>query len=183
MYGLAEIMDPPLERHPYMYELRNVAENIARERLENSERHPVGHSGHETGEPSEVQASFREHADNLGNAEASEVEHTPPHTAHVTTDSPSTDGGTQVGPAFHIPMTQDKTLEDLPSQLYFDWQDSVSLNLTPPGPKASDVPQAVTEVNAFAEVSEIAEEAVKHATHQRAEVDTDPPGKTTNVTS
>ena len=45
----------------------------------------------------------------------------PRHIPHNgTINSPSTHGDAQVGPAFHIPMTQERNVQDLPSQLDFD---------------------------------------------------------------
>lgn len=69
-------------------------------------------------------------------------------------------------------MTQDKTLEDLPSQLDFDWQDSVSPNPTPVVAAPSVVAPNVTEINAFVMVSQIAAKAVKDATQQLPEEET-----------
>lgn len=81
------MMVPPLERSEYMYELRNIADNIVRERLEHSEVHPPVHNGPETFDSGKVQESFRESSDNLGNADASEVEQPPPHVTHASMDS------------------------------------------------------------------------------------------------
>ncbi len=77
-------------------------------------------------------------------------------------------------------MTQGKRLEDLPSQLEFEWQDSVSLNSTPahvttrslggeldvvgtprPTPEPEDL-----NADTFLQVSKIAHEAVVNATQQ-----------------
>lgn len=128
-------MVPPVEGNAYMYELRNIAENIVRERCEYLEVVPPSQSGPRCGD-------------------------------RVQGDRP-------VGPAFHIPMTQDKTLEELPSQLEFDWQDSVSPKNTPTGAEATDVPPTHPQESAFIEVSQIAHEAVVDATHQQTERDTD----------
>ena len=93
-------MVPPVERSAYMYELRNIAENIVRERCEHSEVQP------------------------------------PTRTMHVTKEP--VDGEQPVEPVFNIPMTQGSTLEELPSQMDFDWQDSVSDKGTPVVPEAAD---------------------------------------------
>jgi hypothetical protein len=77
-------------------------------------------------------------------------------------------------------MTQVKSLEDLPSQLDFDWQDSVSPNPAPAPtrarslggeldvvgtPQTSVLPMEV-DVDTFEEIAEIAQEAVAVATQQ-----------------
>lgn len=135
-------MVPPLERNEYLYELRNHAETVLRERCEHSEVHPPGLAGHESVERGEEQGSFPEGSGNLG---------------------------TPLGPSFHIPMTQDKSLEDLPSQIDFEWQDSVSPLPTPaPRTTAAAVPSGV-EDNEFITISQIAQEAAVHATQQRAD--------------
>lgn len=93
-------MVPPLERTDYMYELRNIAENIVRERLDHfSVQHPV-HSF----QRGEVQVSFHENEDMAGNASASEDPQPPPH-EHAPIDFSSTPGGSQDIPAYHIQMT------------------------------------------------------------------------------
>ena len=75
-------------------------------------------------------------------------------------------------------MTQEKSLEDLPSQLDLDWQDSVSLTPTPSlattrnlgqeleavASSQVDDPPVVVAIDTFAEVSQIAQEAVMDAT-------------------
>ena len=138
----ADVMAPPLERSGYLYELRAVAENIVRERGEHSEVHPPGLSGGGPMELGEEQEPLPGSSDNLG---------------------------MPIGPAFHIPMTQDKTLEELPSQIEFEWQDSVAPNLTPAQATTIAAAPTSTEDNAFVEVSEIAQEAVVHATQQQAQ--------------
>ena len=153
---------PQLERSEYLCELRNIAENIVRERLEHSEVHPPAQGEPDIEERADVQESCRESSANLGNADASEDEHPPPQTTGVTMDSPCTP---EAMPAFVIPMTQEKTLEELPSQL-----DSVSPNPTlavvgAAVAVASVANTNVMEVNAFVLVSQIAGEAVKNATH------------------
>jgi hypothetical protein len=66
-------------------------------------------------------------------------------------------------------MTQDKSLEDLPNQIDFEWQDSVSPLPTPaPRTTAAAVPSGV-EDNEFITISQIAQEAAVHATQQRAD--------------
>ena len=69
-------------------------------------------------------------------------------------------------------MTQDRSLDDLPSQMDFDWQVSQSLNPTPRVGPAGDVPSNVKEVNEFVLVSQIAEEVVKDATEHTLDEET-----------
>jgi hypothetical protein len=100
------------------------------------EVHPPRLSGHGPVERDEVQESFLESCSNLG---------------------------TPLGPAFNIPMTQDKTLEELPNQIDFEWQDSLSPKLIPALATSIATAPIDTEDNAFVEVSQIAQEAVVHA--------------------
>lgn len=174
--GLAEVMVPPMERSECIWELCNIAENIVRERLEHSEVHPPARGDPDISERADLQQSCRESSGLLGNAEASEVEQPPPQSTCVSIDSPCTP---EAMPAFVIPMTQEKTLEDLPSQMDFDWQDSVSPNPTPADvgvavAAASVGDPKVVEVDAFVIVSQIAEEAVKSATQQLPQEETHP---------
>ena len=115
---LADIMVPSLERSDleYMYELRNIADNIVRERCKHLSVHFATHS---EGVQSYKLAEDWEDVD-------------PPLDAGATNVSPSIHGDSHVGPAFHIPMTQEKSLEDLPSQMNFEWQDSGT-----PGPSTA----------------------------------------------
>lgn len=157
-------MVPSLERADLLYELRNIAENIVNERCKHSAVHVPTQP--ECVKPSKV-------------SDVEEDVHRP-LAANPATVSPPEPNDHNVGPAFHIPMTQEKSLEDLPSQLDFDWQESVT-----PGPSvtpatarnlgeeldvastppfgAQPTPVDVTE---FVEVSEIAKEAVMDAIHQ-----------------
>lgn len=151
-------MVPKLENPEYMYELRSVADNIVRERWMHSEVHaPTRTEGVESYKVPDGSDGVQ-----------------PPLVAHPANDEDSI----HVGPAFNIPMTQEKSLEDLPSQLDFDWQDSV-----PPGPStssaiarnldeelhvsctpATEPADTHSDTNKFAEVSQIAQEAVMVAT-------------------
>ena len=98
MHLVPDVMVPLLERSEYMDELRNIANNIVRERLEHSEVHPPSHSELPTDASScEVAQSRPQTPTNIGtSAKASGSEDVQPsaepHSAHV-------------GPAFHIPMT------------------------------------------------------------------------------
>lgn len=97
-----------------------------------------------------------------------------------------------VGPAFHIPMTQEKSLHDLPSQLDFDFQDSlphVSSASTATARSLVEELDVVStpscvpsdtnvEENKFGEVCNIAQEAAMVAT----QVDNPPQGNATVVT-
>ena len=136
-------MVPPVERSAYMYELHNIAENIARERCELSEVQPPVQSVHECHD-------------------------------RKAEDQP-------VGLAFDIPMTQVPTLEELPSQLDFDWQDSASPKDAVAVQEATDLNPKPPEESAFVEVSQIAHEAVVHATQQEVEMETDGATTSTNV--
>lgn len=164
-------MVPSLERAEYMYELRGIAENIVIERVKQSE---VGLPTHTEGVRGVKEP---EAADNIE----------PVLVAHPGKGFPSV----QDGPAFHIPMTQEKELEDLPSQPGFDCQDSVT-------PSQSGAPStarrlgeeldvvstphigsqpAHVNVDAFVEVSQIAREAVMDA----APVELPQPASTTTT--
>jgi hypothetical protein len=177
-------MVPTLERAEYLEDLRNLADNIVKDRLEHSDIHPIA-----WGQPSTPASSCEV---------AQSHPQTPTHRATstkvtgsedvipsaeaqtgVVEESQSLQGDVDVGPAFHIPMTQAKSLEDLPSQLDFDWQDSVSANPTPAAARSLDgelehvgtpriVAAAVDEgIPTFIEVSQIAQEAVMDATPQQ----------------
>ena len=78
-------------------------------------------------------------------------------------------------------MTQDKSLEELPSQLDFDWQDSVSPKSTPAVSEATDVAPKHPKESADVEVSQIAQEAVVHTTQLRAKREIDGATTSTNV--
>ena len=136
----AELLVTPLVPQEYMYELHNIAENIARERCDYSEVRPQVQSEPECEESVEVQHPVAEDGGNAVDAED--------------------------GPAFSIPMTQGKTLVDLPSQMDFDWQYLVSPKGTPAEPTGMAVPPKDPDESAFLEVQQIAEEAVVHATQQ-----------------
>jgi len=135
-----ELLVTPLVPQEYMYELHNIAENIARERCDYSEVRPQVQSEPECEESVEVQHPVAEDGGNAADAED--------------------------GPAFSIPMTQGKTLVDLPSQMDFDWQYLVSPKGTPAEPTGMAVPPKDPDESAFLEVQQIAEEAVVHATQQ-----------------
>ena len=173
-------MVPSLERSEYMDELRNIADNIVRERLEHSEVHAPSHSGLPAVASScEVAQSRPPTPFDVGTSAKAAASHdVQPSAEKLVGDA---------GPAFHIPMTQDKSLEDLPSQLDFDWQESQSPNPTPGlgtsrnlggeldvvGTPRSTAGPVDVGMETFMEVSQIAEEAVREATPQpREEVPT-----------
>lgn len=133
----ADVMVPKVESSAYMYELRNITENIVRERWTHSEVQPRARSRHE-----------------------------------CQADQP-------VGPAFDIPMTQDRSLEELPSQLDFDWQESVSPKAAPARSEATDVQPTCQADSAGVEVSETAHHAVVHSPQQTTE--REPDGATTSM--
>ena len=101
---------------------------------------------------------------NLSNADVLKDVQPPvePQSNEHAEDSVSTHGDVHVGPACHIPMIQAE----------LDWQDSVSptpsssFNVAQNLAKDIDVvSRSQTVVDTFAEVSQIAEEAVMDATH------------------
>lgn len=165
-------MVPSRERTEYMYELRNIAENIVRERLEHLDLHPPVHTRPETFQCGEMQEVEHANSGNVGSAEAPLDEQTRSHSLGPAMDSPSAPVGSQAMPAFPKAMTQDRSLDDLPSQMDFDWQVSQSLNPTPGVGPAGDVPSNVKEVNEFVLVSQIAEEVVKDATEHTLDEET-----------
>lgn len=173
-------MVPSLDRTEFMDEIRSVADNMVRGTLEQAEMHPIAHST-----PTADVTS------------CDEAQLTPPSPASTGThgkaggreddagnspsaQAPSAHGVDPVGPAFHIPMTQSKSLEELPSQLDFEWQDAVSPNSTPAQVTARNLGGELdvvgtsrlgtvsqgADVGAFLEVSQIAHEAVHDATQQ-----------------
>jgi hypothetical protein len=166
-------MVPSLERTEYMYELHGIAENIVFERCKHSEVRPNTHSG---GGESSKEADCSQDVQ-------------PPKGPLTGVDSPPVPGHVHVEPVFHIPMTQDKTLQELPSQLDFEWTESptpapssgpaTARNLSEDLP-VDNTPQAAeqtpeVDVDSFVQVSQIAHEAVMAATQH-------PPSTTTPVT-
>jgi hypothetical protein len=131
--------------------------------LEHSEVHPPIQFEPQFDERTDVQDSCREGSTNEDNAKASKVDQST----------------LEAMPAFIIPMTQEKTLEGLPSQLDFEWTESVSPNPTPAVVDAVVAAPSVgnpevMEVDAFVMVSQIAEEAVKDATQDQPQEEADP---------
>jgi hypothetical protein len=166
-------MVPSLERTEYMYELHGIAENIVFERCKHSKVRPTTKLG--GGE------SYKE-ADGAQDVQA-------PKGPLAAVDSPPVPSDVHVEPVFHIPMTQDKTLEELPSQLDFEWTESST-----PAPSSApatarnlsedvhvdSTPQIAAQtlqvdVDSFVQVSQIAHEAVMDATQHL-------PSTTTTVT-
>ena len=137
-----------------MEELHNIGNNFVKERLEHSEVLPPAH------------ATPARESTSCGASQPS--------------SQPCPQSPAHVGPAFHIPMTQGKSLEDLPSQLDFEWQDSVSPNsiaahvtarslggeLDVVGTPQPPVGACEVDVNTFGQVSQIAREACVDATSQ-----------------
>lgn len=170
---MADAMVPSLERSEYMDELRNIADNIVKERLEHSEVRPVAQSVLPTdASDSEVASTRPQTPTNVGtSATACVSEVVQPSVEPLAAD---------VGPAFHIPMTQVSSLEDLPNQLDFEWQDSVSANpesilgtarnlgaeLEAVGTQRNTAAPKDVGMATFVEVSQIAQEAAKDATPQ-----------------
>ena len=170
--SLAEVMVPSLERTEYLEEVRNIVDNIVRERLEHSEVLPASHST----PVAEVTSCAVPQADSQSPCSISTAGN-PGAACDVQPrgEPPAAEDTRQhVGPAFDIPMTQGKSLEDLPSQLDFEWQDSVSPNSTPAHVTARSLggeldvvgtSRPIT-VDTFVQVSQIAREAVLDATLQ-----------------
>jgi hypothetical protein len=110
-------MVPSMERSEYMYELRNIADNIVRERLQHAEMHPTAQTYPTTDvtscdpatpcpqSPTTPCPECPGNIGTLGQPAASEVfePSVEPHSAEQAKNSPSTE--VHVGPAFHIPMT------------------------------------------------------------------------------
>ena len=99
-----------------------------------------------------------------------------PESKESAEDPHSGDADARSEPAWDIPMTQDKSLQELPSQLDLDWQESV---LPTPMPSLAAVRNLGEELevvgatrnadppvvlDTFAEVSQIARESVMGAT-------------------
>ena len=160
-------MVPPQEPTEDLYELRAIADNVVRERCETSEVHPPISKQYESDVlRCKVEAT---NATNVGNMNLSNADvvkdvqpPVEPQSNKHAEDSVSTHGDVHVGPACRILMTQAE----------LDWQDSVSrapsssFNATQNLPNDIDVVgRFQTTVDTFAEVSQIAEEAVMDATH------------------
>jgi hypothetical protein len=171
-------MVPPPEPTEYLYELRAIAENISKERGHHSELHPEVANLYEAYiVDSQVQVT---NASNADIPEAAEVvqPRVDPDSIQNGEEAAGRDAGVQAGPAWEIPMTQAKSLEDLPSQLDLEWQDSASLTPNPSHAATRNLGQeleavasspvrdaaVVVEVHTFAEVSQIAQEVVMDAT-------------------
>jgi hypothetical protein len=175
-------MVPSLERAEYLEDLRNLADNIVRDRLEHSDVHPLAHgmprtpaSSCEVAQSNPQSPTYRGASSKVVGSDVMipSVE----ALSGVVEESQQEQGDVDVGPAFHIPMTQAKSLEDLPSQLDFDWQDSVLANPTPAVGAARNLdgelehvgtPRTVAAaldagMDTFVEVSQIAQEAVMDA--------------------
>jgi hypothetical protein len=161
---MADVMVPSLDRSEYMYELREIAANISRELCKHAEVDLGLHTGG---------------ADSCKVPDATDGAETPVE-PRVADDSPSQPADVHVGPAFHIPMTQEKTLLDLPSQLDFEWQESASqgAGIAPNTARSlgEELHIAITplnvvlpvhvEVDTFVQVSQIAHEVLMNATEQ-----------------
>ena len=177
------VMVPSLERGEFLDDLRNLADNIVGNRLDHSEVLPLAQTEPPTDAAScEMVESHPQTPTGIGTSAKDGEPFLETHSADVTTD-----GHVEVRPAFDIPMTQAKGLEDLPSQLDFDWQDSPSTNPPPVvgvarnldgelvnvGTPRSDAVPIHVGTDTFTEVSQITQEAAKDATPQApAEVDT-----------
>ena len=151
-----------------MYELRALSENVVREHGETLEVHP----------PTPIQNEAAMHGckveatntTNVGNTSKTYVVkdlqllmETQSNAEH----SVSMHAYVHVGSAWYILMIQDKTLQDLPSQVELDWQDSVSFlinlsfnaaqnlaeNLDVVGKSQTAELSVVVAVGTFAEVS------------------------------
>lgn len=177
MHSLADVLVPSLECNEYLGELRNIADNIVRERLEHSEVLPPSH-GTPTGDVTscDVATPCPQTPASKGTFGKAGAPVEPPSVDNAR-HSPVTHGSAHVGPAFDIPMTQGPSLEDLPSQLDFEWQEAASPNCTPAHVTARNLggqldvvgtPRPTTEprdveADTFVQVSQIAHEAVVDA--------------------
>ena len=178
-------MVPPPKPTEFFYELRAVAENISRERCEQVEVHPPQAAHHEVDiHVTDMEVTNASNSENVCNSsipQAAEV-------AQPSVEPESRDVGVHAGPAWHIPMTQERSLQDLPSQMDLDWQDPLTPTPTPSlaatrslgeeleAVRSSQIvkhavgcsqvvePAVVVSVDDFAEVSQIAQEAVTEAT-------------------
>lgn len=167
-------MVPSLERTERMEELRNVADNMVREQLEHAEVVPLAHNRPRTDNSSCDMAqtpSDKGHSVTAAGSEAHSGVVEESQRKHVEVD---------VGPAFLIPMTQAKSLEELPSKLDVDCQNSEEPNHTPALGAARNLDDQLDGVgtlrcvaasedvgmDTFQEVSQIAQEAVMHAVPQ-----------------
>lgn len=179
---MADVLVPPRYETDYLYELRAIAENISRERCQHSEVNTtaavlipqyIPQCGLQV-----TDACEPDNVCNVGTPQASEVV-TPevePESKESAEDPHSGDADARSEPAWDIPMTQDKSLQELPSQLDLDWQESV---LPTPMPSLAAVRNLGEELevvgatrnadppvvlDTFAEVSQIAQESVMGAT-------------------
>ena len=180
-------MVPTPKPTEYLYELRAVAENISSSRSDQWEVHPPKAVQLEAdvrgGEDEVSNANNSDNVDIVGRPTAAEVAQPllEPECGQNAQKSPSADPVVNVGPAWQIPMTQEGSLQDLPSQLDLDWQDSItptpSLAATRNLGEELDAvvssqvieTAVVMPVDAFVEVSQIAKEAVTDATCSRPE--------------
>lgn len=140
-------MVPNLERDEFMYEPHQIADNIVMERCKHSE--VQGRSVGGVAESSKDAAGLQDEQ--------------PPNRPPLEGDSPSILKELHVEPVIHIPMTQEKSLQELPSQLDFDWTESA----TPATPAtARNLSEEHHVVDTFVQVSQIAHEAIADATQQ-----------------
>ena len=194
VYCLADDMLPPPEPTEFLYEIRVVAENIGTLRCSQSEVHPPECQQPEVvAHVPDVEVTNASNSNNvctLGTPQAAESAETLVERNSVQNmlKSPSTDPGVNDAHAWVIPMTQERSLHDLPSQMELDWQDSVTTTPTPSlaatrnlgealeavGSERVVEPEVVLPVDAFAEVSQIAQEAVTDAGCSRPERVDDP---------
>jgi hypothetical protein len=177
------VLVPLREPTEFLYDLRALAENISRERCTQWDPHPP-RAVHRELDVVEVEVEATTASTPAVEVTGSDT----PKVAQVTppavetesesrvTNSPSTDAGFNVGPAWHIPMTQ--ALAELPSQLDVDWPDSVTPTPTPAHATTRNLVEeldavgasqvvgtpVVIPLSAFGEVSQIAQEAVTDAT-------------------
>jgi hypothetical protein len=176
------VLVPVREPYEFVCDLRALAENISRERCIQWDPHPPK-AVHREVDVAEVDVEVT-----IASTPEVEAIASTPKPAQVTppagetmsevrvTNSPSTDAGVNVGPAWHIPMTQ--ALQELPSQLDVDWPDSVALTPTPSNGTTRNLVEELDAVgasqpvdtpiviplSAFVEVSQIAQKAVTDAT-------------------
>lgn len=176
-------MVPPPVPTEFLYDLRAIAENVSRDRCVQWEVHPPKATDSEVVVPvGEVEVTNATNSVAVCKPQVAEVADVAPplvepeSIVHVT-NSLSPDPAVHVSPAFDIPMTQERSLQDLPSQLDVDWTESVAPTPTPSLAATRNLGEALEAVgssqrvdtavlmpdDAFVVVSQIAREAVTDA--------------------
>ena len=187
-------MLPPPEPTEFLYDLRSVAENIGSMRCSQSEVHPPECQQPEVvAHVTEVEVTDASNSNNVCALGTPQVADSVQPLVELDSRQnvpkpPSIDAGVNDGPAWVIPMTQERSLHDLPSQMDLDWQEPLTATPTPSHAATRNLgealqavgssqvvePDVALPVDAFAEVSQIAQEAVTDASCSRQERVDDP---------